>query len=509
VSAVISLLIVFATTAFGAVYPWGYTPLFVAAACIGAIGLVREAGVPAEVRALAIGLLFVVLAVGGQLVPVPGAALDFLSPQVARLLSRYSLTFAASGEHHSLSIDAGATRLAMMGLAGLGLYLIGLPCLLSRRDLHKLPRNLILFAVVLALVGVFGREHNNGLVYGFWQPEEGSNGNGFGPFVNRNHFAGWMLMATCLSIGVLCGRMEVIGRGFKPGLRNRIVWCSTSEASRIMLIAAGVVVMAISLVWTMSRSGIISFTCAVLGFVWLVARRRDVGKGRRVVVLCTLGIVLLASVSWRGIDHLGEWFGNTRDIESRFEAWKDGWHVVRDFPIAGTGLNTYRDAMVFYQQHVTDVWMTHAHNDYLQFLAEGGLLVSLPAIAAVALLGITIRRRLNEARGDGYDYWVRAGASMGLVAIGIQEMAEFSLQMPANAFLFATLASIAITRRIGAPRRLQILVAVDPLGHRPNGSERGTRSSASPVRVQVGVADDGRLRERVLSRSKRPARYSV
>jgi O-antigen ligase len=94
--------------------------------------------------------------------------------------------------------------------------------------------------------------------------------------------------------------------------------------------------------------------------------------------------------------------------------------------------------MLFYQKHVTDSWMTHAHNDYLQFLAEGGLLVSVPASIDVVLLGIAIRRRLNEACGDAYAYWVRTGASVWLIAIGIQETDEFSLHRPANAFLIAT-----------------------------------------------------------------------
>ena len=203
--------------------------------------------------------------------------------------------------------------------------------------------------------------------------------------------------------------------------------------------------MAISLVWTMSRSGIVSFACAVGCFAWLMARRRDVGPGARTIFAAALGGLLLASLSWRGVDQLLQWFADTGDLESRVAAWRDGWQVVRAFPIVGTGINTYPDSMIFYQRHVLEVWMTHAHNDYLQFLAEGGLLVSLPATVAVVLLAITIKRSVNEARNDGYDYWVRVGAGVGLVAIGIQETVEFSLHIPANALLFATLAAVAIS----------------------------------------------------------------
>jgi O-antigen ligase len=256
-----------------------------------------------------------------------------------------------------------------------------------------------------------------------------------------------MLMATSVAMGVLCARIESALDHVKPGLRNGVIWFSTVEANRLLLVAVSIVVMTIALVWTMSRSGIGSLACAVGCVAWLMARRRNVGLAKRVVGIVALGLVLVVSLNWRGIDRVTQWFADTTDLVGRFAAWRDGWHVVRDFPIVGTGLNTYSDAMIFYQTSSPDAHLAQAHNDYLQLLAEGGLLVVVPVAIAVTFLVIAIRRSLDAARSDSYDYWVRAGASVGLLAIAIQETAEFSLQMPANAFLFATLASIAISPR--------------------------------------------------------------
>jgi hypothetical protein len=345
VSSLISLLIVAATLSFGAAYPWGYLPLFTEAACIGVLGLIRQRGIPADARTVAAGCVLIALAIGGQLIPVPRTTLDFLSPHAADLLSRNNPTFTASTAAHPLSINPAATALALMGVAALGLYLIGLPGLLSRRDLRALPRYLILFAVPLGLIGIFGREHNNGLVYGFWRPQYGTNANGFGPFVNRNHFAGWMLMATCVATGMLCARIEVALDRVKPGLRNRVVWLATPEVNQLILVAVSIVVMTIALVWTMSRSGIVSLTCAVACFVWLLARRRGVGLTRRIVVMVALCLVPLASLAWRGVDRLASWFADTTDLLGRVAAWHDAWHVVRDFPIVGTGIDTFSDAL--------------------------------------------------------------------------------------------------------------------------------------------------------------------
>lgn len=443
-STAISLVIVLATAAFGAVYAWGYVPLLVAAALIGVYAISRNHDVPREISALAIAIFVTAGAVVAQIIPVSRGVLQALSPRAMDLLTRYSIGFGGSASH-AISINPASTRLALAGLIALGLYAVGASLALSHHDLKHLPRNLLVFAVILALVGIFGREHNNGLVYGFWQPEEGTNGNGFGPFVNRNHFAGWMLMATCLSIGAFLGHVEVARGRVSSGFRKRVLWLSSRSASRIILITGGLVVTSVSLVWTMSRSAIISFACAIAFFAWLVAGRRQSGDRTRVACLAILGALLVASLRWRGVDHLADWFSDTNDYVSRWAAWHDGWSVVRDFGLVGTGLNTYPDAMLFYQRNIITVWMTHAHNDYLQLLAEGGLLVALPTASCGVVLTWAIRRRLKELSTDSYGYWIRAGAAIGIVSIAIQESVEFSLHIPANAFLFTTLVAIAIS----------------------------------------------------------------
>ena len=94
----------------------------------------------------------------------------------------------------------------------------------------------------------------NGLVYWFWQPSEGGGSNAFGPFVNRNHFAGWMLMATSVGLGYWLGLLER-AEDVNPRWRNPLVWFSSRDASVLFLTATAIMLMAISIVWTMSRSG--------------------------------------------------------------------------------------------------------------------------------------------------------------------------------------------------------------------------------------------------------------
>jgi len=149
----IPLLVAAATLAFGGVYPWGYLPLVAAAAVIGLCGTINRPGVLCHARLLGLGLVLVTTAVGAQLVPLSRGGLNAISPHVPDFLSRYNLLFAVTDTAHSISIDPSATAMALLALGSLGLYLLGAPGTLSSEAVRALPRNLILFAVPLALLG--------------------------------------------------------------------------------------------------------------------------------------------------------------------------------------------------------------------------------------------------------------------------------------------------------------------------------------------------------------------
>ena len=434
-------LIALAAVAFGAVYAWAYTPLFAVAASIGLLGLIRRGITPAA-RPVATGLFAVFAAVAMQLIPLPADLVHAVSPSTHSVVSRYDLAFAGESSWLRLSIDPARTQIALCVLAALGLYCLGLPALLDGQRLRVVPRALAIVAVPLALFVIYTREYNNGLIYGFWQPIDGGGADQAGPFINRNHFGGWIVMSLCLMIGWLLGRIE---RALPPAEAMRRRKPFAEDAGAVLLMGIAIVVGAISLFWILSRSAIASFAIGMMVFSWLVLKRRRMGGAPRALVLVTLGLVVLAGVTWRGVDILAEWFLDERSLLSRIDAWKDAWDLVRNFPVFGTGLNTYSPAMLLYQTRNEGFHMAQAHNDYLQLLAEGGAVVAVAAMAAAALLINAIRRTLDAARAEARGYWIRAGAAVGLMTIALQEVVEFSLQIPANAFLFCTLAAIALT----------------------------------------------------------------
>lgn len=440
------VLIALGTLAFGAVYPWAYLPLLAAAATLGLAGLWRN-GLPVGMRPLAYALGALCAAAALQLVPLPDALLATVSPATLEALPAFSLTFTGQGgQWVAATVDPQSTRVAWIALVALSLYLLGLPALLDVRGVRTLPRLLALFAVPLALYAIYTRQyHNAGLLYGFWRSIDGGGPDQAGPFVNRNHFAGWMLMTTCLMIGWLFGQAERIISKQTDRRRRTIIRLLSEEGGSVLLMTIAVALAAVSIFWVVSRSAIMSFGVAAALFGWLALGRRRFGHGHRLAVLATLGGVLLGGIAWRGLDVLVRWFLDERSLLSRMDAWRDAWSVVRDFPLVGTGLNTYSRAMLLYQERNPGFHMAQAHNDYLQLLAEGGLLVAIPAAVAAFFLARAVRRTVRAARNEARGYWIRAGAGIGLVAMALQETVEFSLQIPANALLFCTLAAVAVT----------------------------------------------------------------
>jgi O-antigen ligase len=443
-STLVVALIAAGTLAFGGVYPWAYVPLLGIAAVIGLVGL-RRSGVPADMRPLAWALALVCGATAAQLVPIPRAVLDIVSPGTAALSTTRNLALSGPAvDWLPISIDPAATRTALYAISALSLYLLGLPALLDRHGARALPRTLAMFAVPLALFGIYSREYHNQLIYWFWEPQDGGGANQFGPFINRNHFGGWMVMTLGVLMGALFGAVERAFGGSDGDRRRRRSWWSSAEANGIVLMAAAILLGVTALFWALSRSAMISFGVALAAFAWLVLRRRKLAATRRVAGVIALAAFLLAGVGWRGPDVLIAWFQDDRTLLSRFDAWRDTADVIRAFPLTGTGLNTYSTAMLFYQQRNPGWHMAQAHNDYLQLLAEGGLLIAVPAALAIVLFARVLRRRLRAASVEVRGYWLRAGAAVGLLAIAVQEIAEFSLQMPANALLFCTVGAIAL-----------------------------------------------------------------
>jgi O-antigen ligase len=202
--------------------------------------------------------------------------------------------------------------------------------------------------------------------------------------------------------------------------------------------------MALALVMTMSRSGMAALAAGLAASAAVVWRgHRRAGQSR---VWLLAAVFVLLAVAWIGVDAIVTRFADTSwaEFNVRRGAWADARDIAARFPLTGTGLNTYGTATLLYQQHDLAQHYAQAHNDYLQLWAEGGLLLVLPAIVLIVAGVRVIRRRFVDDVRYSTAWWARVGAVTGVVSMALQELVEFSLQMPGNAALFVALCALAM-----------------------------------------------------------------
>ncbi len=434
---------------FGAVYPWAYVPLLTSVAAIGAYGWWTAAPRQRQpVRGVAVALLAVAGVILLQLIPLPISWVLRVSPATDTAVRQSSLAYDAARSagatiFHPLSIAPAETLKGLAFLLALSVFLLGATAMMPRVRVKWLIRRLAALGLALALFGIVQRGTFNGRLYWVFTPINGAS-NAFGPFVNRNHFAGWMLMTAALTAGYLCSLIAPRGPQRRRSWPQRVATLASSpDGNRLLFLSCALAVMALSIVWTLSRSGIGAFAVATsLLSTQVLLRFRG---ARRLAAVGFLLAIAAFALSWKGLDTVFDWYSRTSTLAWRFQLWHDTLAIVHDFRWFGTGLDTYGASTLLYPMSDPAWHAMEAHNDYVQILSEGGVLLSAAAAVAVWQLARAIRAAFAQPQTTSL-YWVRVGATVGLVAIAVQELSDFSLQMPANAVLFALLAAIAMHR---------------------------------------------------------------
>src|SRR2546422_4692639 len=339
-----------------------------------------------------------------------------------------------------LTLDPIRTRESLLKLAAyLLLFFVATELVMSGDEgsLVRFGFVVTAYACALGLFAMLQFCSSNGRIYWTVRPE---NAWPFGPYVNRNHYAGLMEMLIPMVIGLLLSRPE--------------------HDPRRKFVAVAVLVAVASLLLSGSRGGLISFLVEALllgGILWTHSK----GQGRRAsATLLALGSAAAATlffwldpgeISTRlatafEYSHAAEATNDTRLMLAR-----DALGIVRDHPWAGAGLGSFEDVYPRYQSFASDLVFTHAHNDYAEALAEAGLAGGALVLLA---LGIFFRRafadlreRLRREAG-----WVQVGAAVGCSGLLVHSLADFNFRIPANAAWFCATLAVALARPFPAPK---------------------------------------------------------
>jgi O-antigen ligase len=490
--------------AIGSVHPWAYVPLWWAGLGLAVLTGLRELAVW-RLRSL-VGPEVITLR--GKTVLLGDALPDRWSwgldlgarPQAPILLpgilflTWVGLQLLPFGSKGPWTVSVPATmRGALFVATALAIHVAAASVFVRQQARRRFYTVMSVFGALLAIEALVQMSTGTRLVYGIFKPVE-SDTYPFGAFVNRNHFAGYMLLVLPLSMaGVARAAAHVRGSiARRHSLTDRLLVFDRPEARRVLYWMGPVFLMLGALLASASRGGALALVAAAVLIALVEGITERVATGTAVV-----GILIVAMV-WIGADRLESRFGRAgRDAPARLLVWLDALHQIDDYWLTGSGFNTYglsightlpwqlpkgsapwpqeiRQAVAAGQRPVIRVppglppvyWYREAHNDYLQLLIETGL----PGLGLAIWAAVRLLRQLRA------DRWLL----MAAVGMLLHVLVEFDLQIPALPVLLVVVAACGRGR-----------------AHRgdPGPSLRGPRSgwtpaveAAAPPRVRASAS---------------------
>ena len=227
-------------------------------------------------RVLDVSLGTLLCAVLLQLVPLPAAVVRVLSPAREAYLTATALRQAGQGGLAPLSLDVASTMHAWLSLFIIVMTFWIARTLFARGGIRTFSMAMAWGAIVFALIAFAQHASGTTLVYGFWPPRD-LGARPLGPFINRNHFGTWCILAICLCAGYLQWRIE----RFQGGGSWRARVASLLDGRGVVLHLA-VALLAVAVALTASRSSLVALACAA-GYVALAAPAGPQGGRRRAV----------------------------------------------------------------------------------------------------------------------------------------------------------------------------------------------------------------------------------
>jgi len=252
-------------------------------------------------------------------------------------------------------------------------------------------------------------------------------------FVNRNSFA------TYLGFGLLVGITLIIRRA------SRLRFADT----RLVVYFVAVMVIAVTLMATNSRMGVAAVLVAlgVLGLI-LAGKRSEIGLPAAALGAIIIALAISAAFYTYGENLLDRLGTVERDADVRFALYQQVWDMIMARPWAGFGADSFEISFQkFHSPPVsTDLIWDKAHNSYLTNWAEMGLVFgSMPAVLLALAFGVFCRSVYIRRQSFTLPL-------LGLTVIlqgAVHSLADFSLEIQANVFLFLAIVAIALANSLG------------------------------------------------------------
>jgi len=373
-----------------------------------------------------------------QFVPFPKFLIRLFSPGAYNYQKVYNVDFEAL---HFLSfslIPSFTLQRYLELLAYLVLGFLVIRTVTKRRQFIRIFSVLIAVGVFEAFYGMYElfNDHPRLLFYRKIHNLDSVTGT----FVNRNHLSGYLEMIIPLAIGLFIARID-LSSASRLALREKLLRLSERGLSTNILLFLAVIVMAVAVIFSNSRSGVFILVFSFILFFGLVSLYFNIYRIRKDWIKNFLRAVFLAIVFislYVGIDAMLQRFSLDKLLQERRPTyWINTMRTFSDYPLFGTGLGTFGALYPNLEGgEAGPSVLVHAHNDYLEYLSELGLIgfsFLFGGVLFVAVISFLIwrTRRHPEVKGLGL------GGIIAIIGILVHGLTDFNLHIPANMVLFA------------------------------------------------------------------------
>ena len=333
------------------------------------------------------------------------------------------------------TVDSASTRNALVDLAacgGLFFLVTQLAPSLNRAGWRTWGLIVLAYSFCIAMYAIIQYFASPGQIY--WRIVPHSESWIFGPYVNHNHYAGLMEMLIPVSAGYVLSRR-------RHQLTPLLVFAVLVPVSSVFLSGSRGGVLALLLESTM-----------FVGLLLLVAPK-DLQKPKTAGVTLALAIAFVGFL-WMQPGGLVQRLetvlepGHSSDVSfrDREQVGLDSLRMFRQHLWFGTGLGSFEYAYPQYQTVPGDAVWKHAHDDFVEMLAETGVAGGTLGLVAVVLWCCLAFQRLSDRLRHGIG-WIQAGAAIGCCGLLLHSLVDFNLHIPANALWFAACAGLAMPTR--------------------------------------------------------------
>ncbi len=262
-----------------------------------------------------------------------------------------------------------------------------------------------------------------------------------GTFINRNHMAGYMELCLAAGLGMMIAGLATSRSGSWRERGRRLMEAMLGSKARIRI---SLVIMVAALVMTHSRMGNTAFfaSMTIAGVIALLMGRFATRK--LVILLTSLLIIDIVVVgTFFGVEKVIDRIENTTmDKQVRDEVNVYTIEMITQSPLTGNGAGTFYSSFPeFRDADVGGRFFQYAHNDYLQFAFELGLIGFAPLLLMLLLTAYTALKA-QRVRKDPLMKGLSFSCIMAMIAFGIHSTVDFNLQIPANAATFMVLLAL-------------------------------------------------------------------